>query len=367
MSYLSGTIGTFNGKNIVATPWDTQPGVTAPSSIEWDAQESVAVNESPFTFQTQTYDWMCSILDGEVSFPAMNRYSYDAINAFIMSCRGPVNCFMMGDPKAAIPKGTAVGSPLVNGASQTGYQLVTDGWQWPNPLTNPSFLQGSTGWTPQTGWSVVTGIGGPSGEQYVAKYVGPGTAAIVNSAQIPCSPGNTLTASCMGIGFVGATGFACLRINCWTFANTLLSTTVSNFAVANGNWQAQSVTVNAPPLTAYFTIDYAVSSSTSSTAWCFSEVNACNPTVTTYGVLLPGDYIQVGVRMYRVTASVSCDGYGNATIPVWPNIRDLPADGANIQTRNCKGLFRLVGSSGNKSSVTPGSYGVSPLRIREAL
>ena len=216
--YQSGTIGTFNGMNIVALPCDTQPGVTAPSSIEWDAQEAVAVNESPFTFQTQTYDWMASILQGQVSFPPMSRYSYDCWGAFVLACRGQLNCFLMGDPKAAIPKGIATGSPVVNGASQTGYSLSTRGW-----------------------------------------------------------------------------------------------------------------------------------------------------TANTVGILLPGDYISIGYRLYRVTASVNSDGSGNATVPVWPNLRDQSADGTTITTRNCKGLFRLAANSGNKFSVNPGAYGLSGFKIREAL
>src|SRR5258708_19405842 len=121
MSYQSGVIGTFNGMNIIALPSDTQPGVTAPSSIEWDAQEAVATNMSPFTGATQTYDWMNSWLEGQVSFPPMNRYAFDAWSAFVLACRGQLNCFQMGDPKAVLPKGVATGTPLVNVPSHTGY------------------------------------------------------------------------------------------------------------------------------------------------------------------------------------------------------------------------------------------------------
>jgi hypothetical protein len=218
MSYQSGVIGTFSGMNIIALPCDTQPGVTAPSSIEWDAQEAVAVNQSPFTFQTQTYDWMASILEGQVSFPPMNRYAFDAWSAFVLACRGQLNCFQMGDPRAVLPKGVATGTPVVNGASQTGYTLLTRGW----------------------------------------------TASVV-------------------------------------------------------------------------------------------------------GILLPGDYLQIGFRLYRVLASVNSDGSGHASIPVWPNLRDQPADGTTIITRNCKGLFRLASNSGNKFSVNATAYGSSGFKIREAL
>ena len=222
MSYQSGVIGTFSGASIIALPCDTQPGVTSPSSIEWDAQEAVAVNQSPFTYQTQTYDWMSSILEGQVSFPPMNRYAFDAWSAFILACRGQLNCFQMGDPKAVLPKGVATGTPVVNGASQTGYSLLTRGW-----------------------------------------------------------------------------------------------------------------------------------------------------TANTIGILLPGDYISILngsiSRLYRVLASVNSDGSGHCTIPIWPNLRDQPADGTTIITRNCKGLFRLASNSGNKMSVNVGAYGSSGFKIREAI
>jgi hypothetical protein len=38
-------------------------------------------------------------------------------------------------------------------------------------------------------------------------------------------------------------------------------------------------------------------------------------------VLLAGDWIQIGYRLYQATASVTADGSGNATIPIWPQLR----------------------------------------------
>ena len=84
-------IGIFNGLNIISLPCDTIPGVTCASSIEWNPQEVVASSVSPFTGQTQTYDWMASWFEGQVSFRPMNRYAYDAWSAFILACRGQMN------------------------------------------------------------------------------------------------------------------------------------------------------------------------------------------------------------------------------------------------------------------------------------
>src|ERR1035437_926242 len=121
-------LGTFNDLNIVSLPCDTMPYVTAPYSIEIYPQEAVAVSVSPFTGQTQTYDWQASWWMGQVSFPPMNRYAFNAWSAFILSCRGQSNVFSLGDPKLVLPLGLATGTSVVSGASQTGYSLITRGW-----------------------------------------------------------------------------------------------------------------------------------------------------------------------------------------------------------------------------------------------
>lgn len=94
-------------------------------------------------------------------------------------------------------------------------------------------------------------------------------------------------------------------------------------------------------------------------------------------ILMAGDYIQIGSletlsagyapRLYRLTQSANSDASGNATLSIWPNLRDLPPQGAAIITRNCVGLMRLAQNQGNSYSSTPGTYGVSGLRFREAI
>jgi hypothetical protein len=60
-----------------------------------------------------------------------------------------------------------------------------------------------------------------------------------------------------------------------------------------------------------------------------------------FGLLLPGDYIQVGYRLHRVLGGpVNSDASGNATIAVYPSLREPPIANAALITSNCKGLFR---------------------------
>lgn len=60
------------------------------------------------------------------------------------------------------------------------------------------------------------------------------------------------------------------------------------------------------------------------------------------GLLLPGDYLQVGYRLHRVLDIVNSDSSGNAVISVWPSLREVPAASAPIILNNPMGLFRLA-------------------------
>ncbi len=220
-------VGTFNGVSIIGLPCDADNFVH-PSSIEFDPTEKVETNESIYTAQTQTYDLMNSFWAGTISLPPMHRADADAWEAFILGCRGMSNYFLLGDPTAATPKGPATGTPVVSGAGQTGYSLVTRGW---------------------------------------------------------------------------------------------------------------------------------------------------TPSISS--ILQAGDYIQIGSlstlsagyapRLYRLTANASTDATGDATLSIWPNLRDLPADGTAIIVTNCVGMMRLASNQGNTYSSNPGSYGVNGIRFREAI
>lgn len=58
----------------------------------------------------------------------MNRTQAALWQAFFLQLEGSVNTFNAYDPDARTPRGAATGTPLVNGGSQTGSSLITDGW-----------------------------------------------------------------------------------------------------------------------------------------------------------------------------------------------------------------------------------------------
>jgi len=88
------------------------------------------------------------------------------------------------------------------------------------------------------------------------------------------------------------------------------------------------------------------------------------------GILLAGDYIQIGTgltsRLYKVLNDVNSDGGGLATLDIWPQLRESPADSATIITNDPKGLFRLESSVALSEVSTSAFYGFG-FRAREAI
>jgi len=90
-------------------------------------------------------------------------------------------------------------------------------------------------------------------------------------------------------------------------------------------------------------------------------LDGCPTSVT--GYLKAGDYIQLGAasttRLYRVLADVNTNSSGEATIDIWPDLRESPSNNAAVTVTSTKGLFRL---SSNESSFTLNNssiYGIS--------
>jgi hypothetical protein len=126
---------TFNGWEIIATPTDPP----APSTMEFTGEDLVAVSVSPFTGQQQVQDWGASFMEASVSLPPLTHAQAQAWIAFMLSLHGQANVFQLGDPLAVAPKGAATGTPVVDGAGQTGYVLNLRGW---TPSTGGLLLPG---------------------------------------------------------------------------------------------------------------------------------------------------------------------------------------------------------------------------------
>lgn len=82
------------------------------------------LSSSPFTFEQQTYSipgqrWECS-----VQLNPLVRAVAEEWISFLLSLRGGYGTFLMGDPNATSPRGSAGGTPIVAVGSQTGSVLT---------------------------------------------------------------------------------------------------------------------------------------------------------------------------------------------------------------------------------------------------
>lgn len=66
-------------------------------------------------------------------------------------------------------------------------------------------------------------------------------------------------------------------------------------------------------------------------------------TANVQGQLLLFDFVQIGYRLHTVIgANVNSDANGNATLQIWPALREAPAAGQPVILSNPTGLFRLA-------------------------
>jgi len=87
----------------------------------------VGESDSPFTAQGQIYEHQGSWWEAKVDLPIMTRAQAAPWIAFLAALNGRSGTFLLGDPVATGPIGTAGGAPVVNGAGQTGKTLAISG------------------------------------------------------------------------------------------------------------------------------------------------------------------------------------------------------------------------------------------------
>lgn len=106
----------------------TLPTTPAPRSLTLVPRSAVSVTESPFTFSQQVYAWKGQQWTGRVEYPPMTAAQAEPLVSALNSLNGREGTFYMRLAAYKTLRGSGGGNPLVNGGSQTGYDLVTDGW-----------------------------------------------------------------------------------------------------------------------------------------------------------------------------------------------------------------------------------------------
>ncbi len=98
------------------------------AKIKLVANNIVGVSVSPFTAAQQVYRYSGQYWEADVTLPPMKREVAEYWISFLLKLNGSYGTFLLGDPNGATARGVATGTPLVKGASQTGNELITDGW-----------------------------------------------------------------------------------------------------------------------------------------------------------------------------------------------------------------------------------------------
>ena len=92
------------------------------------ARSVVGVSRSPFTGEEQVQKHQGQWFEFDGKLPPMTRANAEEGISFLLKLNGRQYTFLLGDPSAKTARGIATGTPLINGASQTGNSLITDGW-----------------------------------------------------------------------------------------------------------------------------------------------------------------------------------------------------------------------------------------------
>jgi hypothetical protein len=108
----------------------TLPTVSGIRSINLRARNVVGISQSPFTLKQQVIAHSGQQWEADISLPPMTRDEGEDWVSFLVKLKGQQGTFLLGDPSGATPRGSAAttaGTPVVNGAGQTGSSLTIDG------------------------------------------------------------------------------------------------------------------------------------------------------------------------------------------------------------------------------------------------
>lgn len=100
------------------------------ANITLTAANVVATSMSPFTYKQQVVRHTGQAWQADVKVPSVQKDLAEPWITFLMSLNGPTGTFLLGDPSGKNPRGSAAtttGTPVVNGADQTGAELDIDG------------------------------------------------------------------------------------------------------------------------------------------------------------------------------------------------------------------------------------------------
>lgn len=361
------------------------------ANITLMAENAVAVSQSPFTFAQQIVAHPGQRWAASISLPPMKRQDAENWIAFLLSLKGQVGTFLLGDPNAVNHQGTALKNKLL-------YTQQFDNAYWAKARVTVTADAIAAPDTTTTADSMVeTAV---LGTHTVARSINY-TAGVTYTLSVYVKPIGTRN---VRIDFPSAAFGGTTAAFFDVTAGTVISTTGSPVATitdaGNGWFRCTTTKTAAATIGASLNIYAAVGTSTSytgdgvsglylwgaqveenSVATTYQQnsagnsplvngagqtggtLNIDNCSISEAGYLLAGDYLQIGsgsgAQLYKVLTQVDTSATGTAAVDIWPNLRSSPADNAAITLINTKGRFRLKDNISQWSINEISSYGIT--------
>lgn len=357
----------------------------------------VAISRSEFTSQQQVQEHQGSMWRGKVSLPQMKRENAEDWLGFLAALHGRFGTFLIGDPNGETARGVATGTPLLrNRANLLIYSEQFDNVAWadigtpvvtanttaaPDGATTADTIEDNDG-AGLEGLEQDVTVADDSVERTFSVYLKEGTAAetTIRIEYSVGTPGNQdATITWAGPSIVGGTledvGGGWYRAEVGLANDSSGNTTCTCHVYPAGLTASATGTVIAWGAQLEENIipgSYIQTEATNETGESATGHTLYTDgwTISTTGILLRGDYFQLGTgeqtRMYKLAEDSDSDLWGNAALEIWPRIRDSPVDDDPLDLTAPKGTFRLATNDPGWSLGVNGFYTIS-FPIEEAI
>jgi hypothetical protein len=316
---------------MISFPLDlpTSPGFT---ECSLDAATIAGMTVGEFDGAQQVQDWSSDPgwkFGG--SLPPMDRATAAAWLTWRLSMRGVLGCFYVTPPNGRTPRGSFAGTPLVNGASQSGRILLADGFTASavNVVLKGDYFSLGAGYK-------ATRIQTSGGSDVMKCYLDV-VAPSVNTQKYRTS----LRLKNIGIKTVTVSdNNSTQAVAAGTETTILLSST------GNGVFNLQ-IQFRAPA--AGDSLDFIVWDPVSRRLGVDENlIPAANRSFVGFNTYLGSAVTltqNINQRMYMALEDVSADSGGNAEIPIFPRLHESPLDNEPLVSTNPRGIFRIPSNS----------------------
>jgi len=366
------------------------------ANITLSAENAVAISQSPFTYQQQVVAHPGQRWAASISLPPMKRPDAEYWVAFLLSLKGQIGTFLLGDPNCVTAQGSATARRNILAYSEqldNAYWTVNGGAVTANAETAPNstvtadnlventvntghYLGRNISWVSGTTYTLSVYVKRPAGSvrnfrlSLPAAQFGGTSAAFFDTstgAVISTDGGVTTTIETLANGWFRFSISKAAAASATDDLRFSLVLGTSNFSYTGDGtsslsfWGAQLEIGSSPTAYQGVVATYGPLVNGGSQVGDTLVIDGCSPSVT--GFLLPGDYIQLGssttTQFYKVLTQVDTDASGGATLDLWPNLRSSPADNAAITVANTKGRFRLKDNVTQWGINEISSYGIT--------